>query len=317
MTRAASGCFRALLAFRRMSNLSDILEGYSKAIYSTWFYYAPDRVLFDAGEGVASRMENRAFAIRRICLSHGHLDHISGLPTLVNIRMAGMGEKTKPLDIYYPEGDRLVEGLRAHLDRAMGRLSYDLNWLPVGAGARIPLTADEDEAPRQHERWLETFPTAHGRGRLTLGYRVVEARNRLKPEYVGRPQAEIRDLVMAGGRDTLMEAYQHRLLAYLGDTIPIDPEPYAGADILFHEATFINPEDRENMVHSTLDEAVRAAVQAGVRDLVLFHVSSRYQRRAIRSAVSSALERRGFPPDHAWLVYERHMDRADALERRR
>src|SRR5438067_1483186 len=112
-------------------NVTDVLEGYSKAIYATWFYYAPDRTLFDAGEGLASRMENRAFANRRICLSHGHLDHISGLPTLVHIRMAGMGEKTKPLDIFYPEGDRYVEGLKSHLDRAMGRMSYDLTWHPT------------------------------------------------------------------------------------------------------------------------------------------------------------------------------------------
>jgi ribonuclease Z len=296
-----------------LPRLSDNLEGYSKAIYSTWFYYGPDRVLFDAGEGMASRLENRAFAIRRVCLSHGHLDHISGLPTLLNIRMAGMGEKTKPLDIFYPEGDRFVEGLRAHLDRAMGRLSYDLNWRPVGANDRIPLTADEDDAPRQHERWMETFPTAHSRGRLTLGYRIVEQRNRLRPEFSGRHQSEIRDMVKELGRDAVTERYAHRLLAYLGDTVPFDPEPYAGADVLLHEATFLDPADRENMVHSTLDEAIDAAVRSNARELVLFHVSSRYPRRQIRQMVPAALSAHGFPLDRAWLVYERHMDRADEL----
>lgn len=300
-------------------NVTDVLEGYSKAIYSTWFYYTPDRILFDAGEGVASRMENRAFAIRRVCLSHGHLDHISGLPTLVHIRMAGMGEKTKPLHIYYPEGDRFVEGLQTHLQKAMGRMTYDLVWQPVGPGEQIPLTADdEDEVgihPHQHERWLETFPTQHSRGRLTLGYRVMEHRNRLRPEFAGRPEAEIRAMVQAQGRDAVTEEYDHRLLAYLGDCVPLDPEPYAGTDILMHEATFLEAGDRENYVHSTLDEAVNAAVEARAKSLVLFHLSSRYPRRQMRLAVPAALERHGFDPSRAWLVFERHMDRVSELRK--
>jgi ribonuclease Z len=296
-----------------MLNLSDILEGYSKAIYSTWFYYAPDRILFDAGEGVASRMENRAFAIRRVCLSHGHLDHISGLPTLIHIRMAGMGEKTLPLDIYYPEGDRQVDGLRRHVERAMGRITFDLNWHEIGPGARIPLTADEDDPPRQHERRLETFATQHSRGRLTLGYRVVEHRNRLKPEYVGKPQDEIRDLVQALGREAVTGQYDHRLLAYLGDCVPMDAAAFADSDILLHEATFINAEDREQHVHSTLDEAILAAKAANAGKLVLFHVSSRYPRKVIRAEVAKALQRNGFHLVNVWLLYEWRLDRADSL----
>jgi ribonuclease Z len=293
-------------------NVTDVLEGYSKAIYSTWFYYGPDRLLFDAGEGVASRLENRAFAIRKICLSHGHLDHISGLPTLLNIRSAGMGEKTKPLEIYYPEGDRYVEGLKAHLDRAMGRLTYDLSWLPIGPGARIPLNSDEDEPTHQHARFLETFETRHGRNR-TLGYRVVEHRNRLKPEFTGRPQDEIRALVQAEGRAAITEEFDHRLLAYLGDGVPIDVAPFADADILLHEATFLDAADRENYVHSTLEEAVKQAVAARARHLVLFHISSRYPRRDMRRAVPKALAALGFDPARAWLVYERHWDNAARL----
>ncbi len=297
-------------------DVTDVLEGYSKAIYSTWFYYGPDRILFDAGEGMASRLENRAFAIRRVCLSHGHLDHISGLPTLVHIRMAGMGEKTKPLDIFYPDGDGFVEGLKKHLDRAMGRMSYDLNWRPIGPGARIPLNVDEDdeaESPRTHERWIETFPTQHSRGRLTLGYRVMEQRNRLRPDFAGRPQEEIRALVQSQGRDAITEAYAHRLLAYLGDGIPIPTEPYADADVLMHEATFIDAADREKPVHSTLDEAVRAALESDAKNLVLFHVSSRYARKHIRRRVLECLDAHGFDPAHTWLVYERYWDRADRL----
>jgi ribonuclease Z len=294
-------------------NIADILEGYSKAIYSTWFYYAPDRILFDAGEGVASRMENRAFAIRRVCLSHGHLDHISGLPTLIHIRMAGMGEKTLPLDVYYPEGDAFIEGLRRHLESAMGRMTFSLNWHPIGPDARIPLTADEDDPPRQHERWLETFATEHSRGRLTLGYRVVEHRHRLKSEFVGKPQNEIRELVIANGREAVTEQYDHGLLAYLGDCVPMDPSRFSGTDVLLHEATFIDAADREANVHSTLYEAICSAKAAGAGNLVLFHVSSRYPRKRIRTEVVKALREADYDLTKAWLLYEWRLDRADSL----
>lgn len=293
-------------------NVTDVLEGYSKAIYSTWFYYGPDRLLLDAGEGVASRMENRAFAIRKICLSHGHLDHISGLPSLLNIRSAGMGEKTKPLEIFYPKGDRYVEGLKAHLDRAMGRMTYELSWVPTLPGDRIPLNADEDEPARQHARWLETFETQHGRNR-TLGYRVVENRRRLRPDFAGKPQEEIRALVQTEGREAITEEYAHRLLCYLGDGVPIGVDPFADADILMHEATFIAEADRENYVHSTLDEAVSQAVAARAKNLVLFHFSSRYPRREMRRAVVRSLADHGFDPARCWLVYERHWDNAATL----
>jgi ribonuclease Z len=294
-------------------NVTDVLEGYSKAIYSTWFYYSPDRLLLDAGEGVASRLENRAFAIRKVCLSHGHLDHISGLPTLLNIRSAGMGEKTKPLEIFYPKGDRYVEGLKAHLDRAMGRMTYELAWIPIVPGARIPLnTEEEDEPARQHARFLETLETQHG-GSKTLGYRVVENRRRLRPDFTGRPQEEIRALVQAEGREAITEEYAHRLLCYLGDGVPIGVEPFADADILMHEATFLDAADRENYVHSTLDEAVEQAVAARAKNLVLFHLSSRYPRREMRRAIPRTLSARGFDPARAWLVYERHWDNAATL----
>ena len=81
---------------------------YSKALYSTWIYYSADRILFDAGEGASSILGNKAFAIRRIFLSHGHADHISGLIGLVNIMNNAIGYKEKQMAIYYPKDNFLI-----------------------------------------------------------------------------------------------------------------------------------------------------------------------------------------------------------------
>ncbi|HON45254.1 MAG TPA: hypothetical protein PLR86_07940, partial [Planctomycetota bacterium] len=51
------------------------ITGFSLAKYSTWFYYKPDHLLFDAGEGVSVMMRNMIYGIEYIFISHGHGDH--------------------------------------------------------------------------------------------------------------------------------------------------------------------------------------------------------------------------------------------------
>ena len=277
-------------------DLTSLLLGHSKALYSTWLFYKPDHLLIDCGEGAATALGNGSYAIERVLLTHGHIDHISGLPSLLWARAAGMGDPEKPLEIYYPQGDAFVLDMLHYLERTRARLPFDLSCQPLEAGARLELAGGK--------RRVETFATRHVPGRLTLGYKIVETRRRLKSEFAALPQEEIRRLALQnpqGGRG-LMEEYQAILAAFGGDGVALNPEDVRGAELLLHEATLLDAAERKNQLHATLDEAVQVGVAAQIKALLLYHVSGRYRTADIVQATRQSVARRGvdFP---IWCLF--------------
>ncbi len=247
---------------------------YSKALYASWLYYSPDRILFDAGEGASSILGNKAFAVRRIFLSHGHADHIAGLIGLVNIRNNAMGDKEKELTVYYPEGNYLISEMITFLARTNRRLTYDLEWVPLGAGDRVELIGG------QMPRYVEAFPTVHVHNERSLGYNVVEIRHRLKREYAGASQADIVARIREQGKTAVTEHYHQKLFSYGGDSVGIKPAYVADTEVLCHDATFLDEEDRNDYKHATLAEAISVAREAHVKkELICFHISSRYKNK--------------------------------------
>jgi len=297
-------------------DVSSLLFGHSKALYSTWIFYKPDHVLVDCGEGAATHLGNGGFAVERVLLTHGHIDHISGLPSLLWSRAAGMGDTQKPLAIYHPRDDMFVADMQTYLERTASRLPFALRWISLEAGASFELTkpasADEpaQHAPRRGRR-VVTFATQHVPGRLTLGYKIVETRQRLKPEYAALSQEQIRARARAEGRDgvrALMEEYEATLVAVGGDGLPLDPATVQGCELLLHEATLLDAKERKHQWHSTLDEAVWVAAAVGPKALVLYHVSGRYQAGEIASAACRSAMHYGirFP---IWYLYRDRLSR--------
>ncbi len=247
---------------------------YSKALYSSWVYYSPDRIVFDAGEGISTMLGNKVFAIERVFLSHGHADHITGLIGLVHIRNSGMGDTEKPLTVYYPEGNWRILELISYIRKTNRRLKYPLDWVPLGVGDRVTLFSG------QCSRYIETFKVVHSEGEISLGYTIVEQRKRLKAEYRDLPQSEILELVRQGKREEISETYLKRLVSYGGDSVALDPADVAGTDILLHDCTFLTEEEREDYKHATLSEALEVALRAQVQEAFLaVHISSRYKHK--------------------------------------
>jgi ribonuclease Z len=258
---------------------------YSKALYSSWLYYNADRILFDAGEGASAVLGNKAFAIRRVFLSHGHADHIAGLVGLVNIRNNAMGDREKELTIYYPKGNYLISEMIGFLERTNRRLSYDLEWVPLAPGDRVELL--EGQLPR----YVEVFPTVHVHNEPSLGYTIVETRHRLRSELSGASQDTITELAKTRGRDAVTEIYDQRLFSYGGDSVAIKPDLIRGTEVLCHDATFLDEQDRKEYKHATLSEAVGTAREAGVtKRLIAFHISSRYRSRLKELSLSTRFE---------------------------
>lgn len=245
---------------------------YSKGLYSTWIYYSPDRIAFDAGEGLSSILGNKAFAIQRVFLSHGHADHISGLMGLINIRNRGMGDTEKPLSVYYPKNNWRIDELIAYIARTNSRLDYELAWVALEPGDQVRVFEG------QLERYVQAFSTKHTRAEASLGYNVIENRQRLKDEYRDLAQTGIDELVKQRGREAITTTYAQKVFSYGGDSTPLDPDSIRETEVLCHEATFLEERDRETLTHSTLEEAIQVAEEAGVkRELYLFHVSPRYK----------------------------------------
>jgi len=259
--------------------LNDIIFGFSKALYSTWIFYKPDHLLFDCGEGAATALGNGGYGIEKVLLTHGHMDHIAGLPVLLGSRAAGMGDPQKPLQIYYPRGDKFVLQMQEYISQSFRNLPFALEWMALDEGDQISLRG---------KRHLETFRTQHIRNKLTLGYRLVETRRRIKSTFMHLSQDDISQIARQNGKEAvaaLSENYDAKVLLVGGDGLPLNANDISNAEILFHEATLIDSSERAGQMHATLDEAVQTAAAAHVKALVLYHISGRYRAAEIKKAI--------------------------------
>jgi ribonuclease Z len=263
------------------------LRGYTKAMYSTWFNYRPAHLLLDAGEGLSSALGNYIYGVESVFLSHGHYDHIGGIPGLVLARNAAMGERTKPLTIYHPAGDALIQLEREYVSLLARSLDYELRWVPLVPGEKVELSAADG-------KWtVRPFPTGHSRHHLTLGYALTERRKRLRPEFAGLPEPEIARLARERGSAGLSEEYDKILLAYSGDAPALDPGLVRDATVLLHDTTFLDGEERKAEIHATLGEVLAVAREARVQGLGLFHVSTRYTHADLEARVAKAVGESG------------------------
>jgi len=246
-----------------------------------------ETLLFDCGEGNQRQMMRYGvgFAFREIFFSHYHADHFLGVTGL--LRTMGLQDRTLPVTLYGPRGAQRILG--AAINLGIERNKFPVEIVEVKPGDR--LARDEYE--------IEVFETEHRAD--TVGYALVEhiRLGRFNPDKaleLGIPEGPfwgqlhkgqmvtLPDGRIVGPADLVGPPRPGRRLVYSGDTRPhlSVVEASRGADLLVHEATFGGDEmERARETgHSTAAEAARVALDAGVRRLVLTHISSRYNRDA-------------------------------------
>jgi ribonuclease Z len=246
-----------------------------------------ETLLFDCGEGNQRQMMRYGvgFSFREIFFSHYHADHLLGVTGL--LRTMGLQDRSAPVTLYGPKGAQRILG--AAISLGIERNKFPIEIIEIKPGDR--LARDEYE--------IVVFETEHRAD--TVGYALVEHTRlgRFNPDRareLGIPEGPLWGQLHKGATVTLPDGRtvgpadlvgaprRGRTLVYSGDTRPHLSVIAAahGADLLVHEATFGGDEmERARETgHSTAAEAARVALDAGVRRLVLTHISSRYNRDA-------------------------------------
>lgn len=246
----------------------------------------PGAWLFDCGEGTQQqimRSELRLSQIERIFVTHMHGDHVFGLPGLLASRSLQAGSET-PVTLFGPPG--LQEYLRRTFELSQTRPGYPWEVVTVAPGLVY------EDAQTQ----VFCAPVAH---RIpAFAYAVIE-RDRAghfdveRAKELGIPPGPIYGRLKGGETVTLEDGrvidgatltgpiLRGRRLVYTGDTTYTRNavELAQGADALIHEATYLEEDAAlaNRASHSTAVMAAQVAKQAGVRLLILTHVSTRYE----------------------------------------
>jgi ribonuclease Z len=246
-----------------------------------------ETILFDCGEGSQRQMMRYGvgFSFTEIFFTHYHADHMLGVTGLV--RTMGLQERSVPVTLYGPRGAQRMLG--AAIALGIERNKFPIEIVEVRPGDRL-VRADYD---------IVVFETEHRAD--TVGYALVEhiRLGRFHPERareLGITEGPMwgrlhkgQAVVLDDGRriepeDLVGEPRRGRTVVYSGDTRPNLTLIQAArdADLLIHEATFGGDElERARETgHSTAAEAAQVALDAGVRRLVLTHISPRYGRDA-------------------------------------
>jgi ribonuclease Z len=272
--------------------VNDLIRGFSRGMYSNWLWHRPLQLIVDAGEGLQLALGSSVFAPDIVAITHGHSDHVLGLPGFLAARRFGKGAVDKPVTVLYPAGSRGVEAVREWLGRAYAGVEFPAVWTPATEGMSVPCG---------RTRSLEAFSVTHTDAEPALGYRVVETRRRLRAEFADLPRTQIEALAREGQRDRLTEEVRHIVFAHTGDAMPVPAQEVAGADLLVHDATFLVEADRKHPIHATTEEALATSRDAGVARLVLQHLSIRYERRSALEVLRAQVAAFGFT-GRCWLL---------------
>jgi len=241
--------------------------------------------MFDCGEGAQRQMIRAKSGFHRkmrIFITHMHGDHVLGLPGL--LQTMAMLDRQRKLDIYGPSGiKRFMDCIKETVQFAM-TFQVEIHEIEKSG-----VVCDEEEYIVQASWANHVIPN--------LAYALIE-KPRLgrfypkKARSLGVPEGPLWSKLQQGceiklpsGKIVKPEqvvgpSRDGRKIVYTGDTRPFkDFERFASnADLLIHDATLDDDltEKAEEDGHSTPSQAAKDAKKAKAKQLILTHISARY-----------------------------------------
>ena len=256
------------------------------------------RFLIDCGEGTQRQILQSGIGFKqlnRILLTHGHLDHILGLGGLMSTFLRW--EAIEELEIF--GGKSALERVRTLINDVVLRGTnppMSLKYREIGPG--ILFEADDFT--------VTAFPVTH-RGPDCLGYMFEEKARRPflaeKATEMGVPFGPERRLLVngesitlangqtIGPEDVLGPLQRGTRLMVVGDTGRTDDllVHAQDADALVIESTYLDEEAdmARQFSHMTAKGAADLALKAGVKQLILTHISRRYREKDVLAEAQS------------------------------
>ena len=249
------------------------IKGRSVSGYATAIALPEYNIVFDCGMAV-----HDAVQAEHVCITHGHLDHFSGIARHAYIRgMTGMAKSHFIVPAWLEGRVHQTMDFWAEVQESR-KAPYKVTVCQEGGG---PIWVGRN-------RIIRSFKTDH---RIrSQGYILVEERKRLKPEFVGTSGKELGR--MRRERIQFEETFEVPLVAFTGDSrIEGFDWLQTRAKVLIAECTFLGDVtvgEARKKGHTHITElASKAAQFKDAEALVLCHFSKRYSNKDIEKAIAS------------------------------
>jgi len=249
-----------------------------------------EQLMFDCGEGVQRQMIKAKTGFHKkmkVFISHMHGDHVLGLPGLM--QTMALLDRERKLDVYGPSGiRRFIEAIKETVQFV---LTFPVEIHEIEEGG---IVCEEQEYTVQAVWANHVIPS--------LAYALVEKPRpgKFYPEKakaLGVPEGPLWSKLQKAQRVKLSDGQvikpeqvvgpprPGRKIVYTGDTRPFKEfvKFSAVADLVIHDATLDDElaERADEDGHSTPNQAARNAKKAKVKQLILTHISARYDETGI------------------------------------